>query len=62
MDNRITLLIIFLAIFVATCSLIKQNIAGVKTNSKKIIIKGDDDQINVFIINQDSIRIDSVIK
>ena len=53
MNPKITLLIIFIATFVATCSTMRHSI-DVDTNTKKVIIKGD------VIIYVDSLRHDSL--
>jgi len=60
MSNRIVLTIVFIALFVATCSTLKQTRnVNVKTDSKKVIIKGNNDEVNIHIY-QDTVRVDSL--
>jgi len=60
MNPKIVLTIIFIAIVFATCSTLTQTRnLDVKTNSKKVVIKGDADNININIY-QDTLHIDTL--
>lgn len=58
MDQRILLLIILLATTVATCSTLHQSTkVPIRVDSKKVVIKGNDNQI---FIQADSLIVDTI--